>query len=161
VPINNVFTANDSSAASSIAEFQDTVRAQFNTEVSNQSFTTVLPAQFFLGFSQSFFEERLSLSLVGNGVVYNGYFRGGARLGATVTVRKILGLTANYGIYGNSPVNVGFGFSVSPGPVQFYVLTDNVIGVPLWDKHKNVHLRFGFNLTFGKQYGKSLLRVRA
>lgn len=161
IPVNNLFTADDSTAASSITEFRDTVVEKFSTTTDNRSYRNNLPSQIFLGFSQSLLEEKLILSLLGNGVIQDGYFRGGARLGATVTVGKFLGVTANYGIYGNSPVNIGFGFSITPGPVQFYVLTDNIIGVPLWDKHKNVHLRFGFNLTFGKQYGKSILRVRA
>jgi len=161
IPINNIFVTDDSTAASAVEELRDTLLSEFNTEVDNQSFSTVMPAQLFLGFSQQLLNERLLISLVGNGVIQNGYFRGGARLGATVTVGKILGLTANYGVYGNSPFNLGFGFSVTPGPVQFYMLTDNVIGLPLWDKHKNVHVRFGFNITIGKQYGKSFLKVRA
>lgn len=161
VPINNIFTADDSSAASSIYEFRETLVEKFNTQESAQSYRTNLPSQLFLGLSQQFLDEKLTLSLVGTGIIQDRFFRGGARLGATVTVGKILGVTANYGVYGNSPVNIGFGFSFTPGPIQFYFITDNIIGGPLWDKHRNVHARLGFNITIGKQYGKSVLKVRA
>ncbi len=160
IDIVDVFNTDDSTSTSSLELLQDSLQSIFSVGQNTNSYSTGLPMQVFGSISQSFF-DKVEVMLVGNMRYQDGYLRTGARLGATVTLGNILGVTANYGVYGNSFVNVGFGFSVAGGPVQLHVISDNVLAFIDPFGAKNAHVRLGFNLTFGKHYKRTALRVRA
>jgi len=85
-------------------------------------------------------------------------------------VGEWLGTSISYSILNRSYNNIGFGFSVNLGPIQLYMVSDNLL--PLFNlaeltttdsagttstlmilprKAKNAHIRFGLNLTFGRK----------
>jgi len=45
--------------------------------------------------------------------------------------------------------NIGAGLVLGRSPVQFYAVSDNVLGFIWPQSTKNLNLRFGFNLIFG------------
>ncbi|WP_018343774.1 DUF5723 family protein [Cytophaga aurantiaca] len=71
-------------------------------------------------------------------------------LGATQSFGQRIQATLSYSLTPSSYFNLGGGFVVRGGPVQFYIVTDNIIGVfdPYAVKYANV--RVGINLLMGK-----------
>jgi hypothetical protein len=75
----------------------------------------------------------------------------GISLSYVTHLGKVLSASASYSIYNRSYNNFGLGLTVNGGPVQLYIVTDNILGVFIPHKAKNLHLRCGINLTFGRK----------
>ncbi len=132
----------------------DTLVSNIEFDEKEESFTTLLPVKIYLGGDYRIL-PKTNLSALTYNEYYNGRFKTSLRVAVTQKVRNFLMATVNYSIYGNSAANVGAGFTINGGPVQFYTVTDNVIAFLLPEKSKNVHLRFGINLTFGNNFSQN------
>jgi uncharacterized protein YgiM (DUF1202 family) len=62
---------------------------------------------------------------------------------------KWLGFSTGY-MYADRAHNIPFGLTLQPGPVQLYVVTDNILGFAAPSTARQFHLNVGLNLTFGK-----------
>ena len=62
---------------------------------------------------------------------------------------KWLGFSTGY-IYSSRSHNIPLGLTLNPGPVQLYVITDNLLGFVAPTAARQFHLQAGINLTFGK-----------
>lgn len=58
---------------------------------------------------------------------------------------------ASYSMINGTENNVGAGFDLKLGPVQLYMMSDNILGAIMYENLQTTNLRFGINLTF---YGK-------
>ena len=66
-------------------------------------------------------------------------------------MNKWITLGATYTIINRSYNNLGFGFNINPGPVQFYMVADNLFGAIKPQNARYAQLRFGINLIFGSE----------
>lgn len=64
-------------------------------------------------------------------------------------VGKWLGVSTGYSYTGRAH-NIPLGLSLNPGPIQLYVISDNLLGFILPASSRQFHLNAGLNLTFGK-----------
>ncbi len=64
-------------------------------------------------------------------------------------VGKWLGFSTGYSYTGRAH-NIPFGLSLNPGPIQLYVISDNLLGFLVPASARQIHLQAGLNLTFGK-----------
>lgn len=69
---------------------------------------------------------------------------------ANVKLSHWLSATANYGLYSYRDSNIGLGASVRTGPIQFFVMTDNVFAAINPQSAKNWHVNFGMSIQVGK-----------
>lgn len=76
--------------------------------------------------------------------------RGAITVGATKSIGKTLQATINYTVTPSSYFNIGGGFVVRGGPVQMYIVSDNVVALFNPYSIKYVNCRLGINLLFGK-----------
>ena len=67
---------------------------------------------------------------------------------------KWIGISGSYTIINQSFANVGLGLNLNPGPVQFYLVSDNVLGAFKPQDSRYFQVRFGINLIFGSQKSK-------
>ncbi|MEI7499524.1 MAG: DUF5723 family protein [Bacteroidota bacterium] len=63
---------------------------------------------------------------------------------------KAFSLMAGYSIATNSYTNFAFGFALNAGPIQLYILTDNVLGIAQLTTTRYSNTHFGINLVFGR-----------
>ena len=61
---------------------------------------------------------------------------------------KGLQLKTSYSVDAYSFANIGLGAATSLGPVQFYILADNLLDYQNLAKSQSVYLQFGFNYKF-------------
>ncbi len=79
-------------------------------------------------------------------------------------IGRTFNITLNNTVQYNRFFNIGLGFMVKPGPVQFYFVADNIfagnfvryknVDTPLPDYMTNANIRLGLNLVFGKVHGE-------
>ncbi len=138
----------ESDGTENIVETFDTLFSNIEFTEEKGTFTTLLPVKVYLGGTYRILPTT-DLSALSFNEYYNGRFKTSFRVAVTQKVQNFLMATLNYSVYGNSVANVGLGFTINGGPVQLYVVTDNVIAFILPEDSKNFHLRAGINLTFG------------
>ncbi len=66
--------------------------------------------------------------------------------------------TASYSIIHGNFSNLGLGMNLNLGPLQFYLLTDNVLGMMRPHTLQAVNIHFGFNFIIGHQRRNQLLK---
>lgn len=118
-------------------------------KVSNNSFTTFMPWRFYLTANYNL-NKRNTI-----GAIIQGRYLLGSILPAyTLSYAHKFGdgfhLTANYSIIGNSYANVGLGWSLKMGPVQWYLVQDNILAYFSPDQFQVLSFRMGLNLVFNE-----------
>ncbi len=117
-----------------------------------ESYRTGLPAQFYLSGRYELLRN-LHASALLFGQLYNGNFRPGFSAALNKDFGRRIGATLSYSA-ANRGHNLGTGLSFRLTPVQFYLVSDNLISTPVFYRSaKAVSLRLGMNIMFG--YRKS------
>ncbi len=78
-----------------------------------------------------------------------GHFSQSVTLSANTNVTNWLTTTLSYSFMNNAFNNLGLGMGIRGGPVQFYILSDNLNSAFMPHKTRNVNIWFGMNLVFG------------
>ncbi len=112
----------------------------------SQSYTSWLPVRYNLGATWSV-NDHHHFNLLLNGVSYNRHFSPGLSASWYYQLPRILGLMVSYNVYDRRFTNVGFGLSVSAGPVQLYALTDNLTGLLFYHRTRGYSFHFGINIA--------------
>lgn len=115
-----------------------------NTEAYRQWLT----ARFNVGANYQLAEKH-NVGLLLNAHTFKKKFRAAMTVSWNYRVRKWFGFSVNYSMYNRSFANVGVGTSFNFFPLQFYFISDNVLGSFIPASTKNVHFRTGLNWTFG------------
>lgn len=132
----------------------DTLFSGIEFNPNQEAYTTWLPTKIYLGANYRIL-QKTDLSVLSYNEFYNSRFKTSFRVAVTQRLRNWLMATVNYSFYGRSASNVGVGLSVNGGPIQFYMVTDNIVSYMLPNKNKNFHLRFGINLTFSNNFSQN------
>jgi len=153
VDIFELFDPQSSSTSTGgIENLADSIVGFFNNIDTNTStFKTPLNTQFYLGATYNL-TNRVKLGIL----TRNQFIRGDLTTSLSASVSTTLGnffsTSINYSLYGRSLGNLGVGISANFAPLQIYIITDNAFAGLSPQNVKNVHLRFGINLTFGRDY---------
>ena len=130
----------------------------------HDKYKTYLPAQIYLSGSYALNKSNAA-GLLLYGQFMDGTLRPGVTLSLTSRVGKALSAVLSYSIYNRSYNNVGFGFSVNAGPVQLFAVSDNVLGMLVYNQYKSadgssitvpayakiLNARCGINITMGRK----------
>ncbi|MES2567957.1 MAG: DUF5723 family protein [Bacteroidota bacterium] len=151
---------NDSTTlAESFNKTIDSIAEQFKIEENVNTYRTNLSTKIYLGGSYHINEKNFA-SLLLYGQFYDKKIHPAASLSFNTTVGRWLNASISYSMLNRSYNNVGLGLVLNPGWFQWYVISDNVLGVLVMDKYnkayvpaytKNINVRVGFNLTIGKK----------
>lgn len=119
---------------------------EFDT-VAGQSYTRSLSPRMFIGATYSFNEKHsvgvLVQSRFFSGDMYNNY-----SFNYVGRVSRAFQYTVSYSIINNTFNNIGAGISTRLGPVQLYLVSDNVFHMVFPSNLQTTNLRVGLNLTF-------------
>jgi len=134
-------------------KINDTLRNMFKTEQSNSSYSTSLATRFYVG-GNYHFNKFFNAGVLWYSQFVRNQYRPGLVLSATANVKSWLSASLNYGMYANSFTNIGFGLSLRGGPIQLFVLTDNILAPFNLGGTRTASVSFGLNLVFGKGVSK-------
>ena len=117
-------------------------------EKTQKSFSTPLPAQFYLGLSY-----QLNDKWQFNGLLYHTRFEkkdfSALTIGANYQIHRILNLGARYVLRNEERFLLGVNAALQLGPVQIFAATDNVLGIFRPLEASTLNGRVGLGLTFG------------
>lgn len=152
----NAFTGDDNFIDEDATSFDvviDSLEDALNLDTTRGSYKTSLTGRFFIGANYQL-DER---TLVG-GLIQSEVFQERFIPSITASIhRKLIkwvGVSASYTIINQSYANIGLGVNLNPGPVQFYLVSDNVLGAFKPQDSRYFQVRFGINLLFGGQKSK-------
>jgi outer membrane protein OmpA-like peptidoglycan-associated protein len=123
---------------------------QIDNAKSRTAYKTKLTRQFYIG-ANYFVGEKTSVGALFNGTFYNGKMYPTIGVNASTGVGRFMNLSATYSITNGSYANLGLGAAINMGPLQWHVMTDNLFAITKPLESRNVQVRTGFYLTFGRK----------
>lgn len=152
VDLFEVFSENGGTNTSAVENLSDSLINFFTNISSNQNtFTTPLSPQYYLGLQYNL-TNRLRAGVLTRNQFIKGELNTSLSASLSATLGNFFSTSVNYSLYGRSLGNLGIGISANLAPIQIYIITDNAFAAFQPYNVKNVHLRFGINLTFGRDY---------
>jgi outer membrane protein OmpA-like peptidoglycan-associated protein len=127
----------------------DSIAKTFKIDTLHNAYSTRLSTQVYLG-GNYYLTEKINTGVLLYAQVFDKSVHPGVALSYNQKVGNWLNFSLSYSIYNRSYNNVGLGLALGNGPVQFYIVSDNLLGAIFPQNTKNLHLNFGLNLTFAK-----------
>jgi hypothetical protein len=132
-----------------VNNFVDTLQGLFSGDINNDEYRTLLNTRFYFG-ARFKLLDAIHLNALWFNEFILGKYRPGIALGTTIQLKEFISLSANYNAYGRALGNIGLGLNMRVGPVQYFVMTDNILGVLNASASKNWHINIGASLCLGK-----------
>ncbi|MCB0803681.1 MAG: hypothetical protein KDB74_11320 [Flavobacteriales bacterium] len=151
----NVFSANEDSSDTPFDRIGDSIEDAFKLKENTDGYKAPLTARAYLGVNYKLTDRDMTGLLV-QSEFFQGTIRPSFTLNYSRKMTKWITLATSYTAINGSYNNVGFGFSIDPGPVQLYVVSDNVLGAFQPQNTRHLQLRFGINLIFGRDKSKEI-----
>ncbi len=146
----NQFVSDSTSLDDAFDQMLDSVSNLYRIETIHETYSTSLSTQFYIGATFDIF-PKLKFGALYHSQFYDKVYHPGFSLSLTALAGRWLSAGVTYSILNRSINNFGFGFGIKSGPLQLYAVSDNVLGMFLPMAAKNLNVRAGINLTFGKE----------
>jgi hypothetical protein len=109
-------------------------------------YTTWLPVKYNLSGSYSI-NDHHRFNLLLNGISWAGRFNPALSVSYYFQAPGIFGFMVSYNLYNNQYTNIGAGLSLNAGPIQLYVVSDNIPGLVYYKGTNNSSVQFGINIS--------------
>ncbi|HEY4798552.1 MAG TPA: DUF5723 family protein, partial [Bacteroidia bacterium] len=150
IDIGKYFTSSGQfSTDSALKALGDSVKRIFKIDTVHQHYKTFLPTQLYAATNYKLTEKQ-DVGVLLHGQFFDKGFHAAMALSYNLRVQNWFSVSASYAIIQRDFRNFGVGFAIT-GPVQWYVVTDNVIGFFLPQSVKTINVRTGINLCFGRK----------
>lgn len=124
------------------------VKNQFGIKVDQKSYLTFLSPMVYLGATYSI-KEDLNAGFLLSGRINKYRTTAGATLSLNKTFHKTSSVSISYSYIYHDFKNIGAGIKLGKKPVQFYAVSDNILGFINPLDTRNLNLRFGLQINFG------------
>ncbi len=143
-PINDSIIDYDGYFDYLIQTFSDSM----NLETGTNNYTSLLAPRFIAGASYNFLKD-IKLGVQGELLAYRTKLIPSITISGNYNIIQNSYLIASYSFQNYSFQNLGMGFVIGKGPLQFYTISDNVLGF-IWPTYaRNINIRFGLNINLG------------
>jgi outer membrane protein OmpA-like peptidoglycan-associated protein len=132
-----------------LSNLVDSISKAIKIDSTYTSYTTWLNTKMHLA-SNYYFTPKSNAGILFYSQFYEKQLHPGLALSYNQRVGRWFGASASYAMYNRSYNNIGFGLSLNGGPLQLYVVSDNILGAVFPQAAKNIHIHFGINLTLGR-----------
>lgn len=133
-------------------DLADSASEALKIDTTHRAYTTWLPTKIYLSGNYQV-TSKSNAGVLFYAQVYDRSIHPGLALSYNQRVGRWLSASVSWAAYNRSFTNVGFGLSLNGGPVQLYVVSDNILAPLIPESSKNAHIHFGLNLTFGRPTG--------
>ena len=132
-------------------EVIDSLEAAFQfQEVDGGSFKRTLLKQFYAGVNYKLTPKQ-TVGFLYHNRMWTGKMYHDFSVNYQARVSRMFQFIASYSVINGTYNNIGAGFDLKLGPLQIYLLSDNVLGALMYENLQSSSLRVGVNFTF---YGK-------
>ena len=153
VDIKDFMPSNDTTNTDTTSPWDnllDSLIGTFDPTISQKSYSTPLLTRFYLAGNYNL-NETSDVGLLFHGEIYKGAFRPAFSVSINNRLGKILSTSVSWSYVNRSAANIGLGVALNLGPLQWYMVMDNILAPFIPYATKNVHVHGGFNLTFGRE----------
>jgi outer membrane protein OmpA-like peptidoglycan-associated protein len=126
----------------------DSLQGIFYPDTTHNAYTAPTIPRFYIG-ANYLINERMNAGILFSGEVYKGTFRPTLTASYNIALGRWLSLSASWSYANRSFLNPGLGFSLNGGPVQLYVVTDNILAPFAPQSVRQAHVHAGINITAG------------
>jgi len=148
------FFADDEEFNESMDAFTDSILRIFSPDVTDGGYLTWLPTDMYLG-GQYHFHEMLDFGALYRLEFYQKSVLQSLTVSANSNLTNWLSAHLSYSIMNNSYSNIGFGLMIRGAMLQYYIVSDNILGAFQPQNTRNLNFRMGCNLVFGYKQIKS------
>ncbi|MEO6904361.1 MAG: DUF5723 family protein [Bacteroidia bacterium] len=152
--ISKLINNDSTNAKDAFKSLTDSLTQVFKIDTLHHSYSTNLSSQIYIGGNYSL-TEKSNVGVLLYGQVLDKVIHPGVAFSFNQKVGEWFSVSASYSMYNRSYTNIGLGTAFNLGPVQLYIITDNVMGVLFPQNTKNLHFQGGIQLTFGKKSAKA------
>ncbi len=135
-------------------EIMDSIEKQLTLDPNRDSYFTRLPTRILIGANY-----QLTKQIGVGGMWFNEFtnkrYRPALVLSGNIQLKNWLSFTANYSMYARSFGNIGAGVSLRLGPIQWFMVSDNLLGYLDPMGSKNFHFATGMSVLIGKERERS------
>ncbi|MBE9467538.1 MAG: hypothetical protein IMY72_04335 [Bacteroidetes bacterium] len=125
----------------------DSIKNSFKPDpITHDSYSSSLASKIYFGGAFNL-NKNISFGVLSRGEIYNKKYSQGFTFSANTHFLKFLSTTVSYTMNDKGYNNFGLGLGLKGGPLQFYIVSDNIPVKP--QELSYVNFRFGFNLLFG------------
>lgn len=134
-------------------EFVDTLTSVFNIQETANTYKSNLSSQIYISGAYNFTEkDRFGLDIYGE--IFKTHFEPAVAINYTHKFGTIFHLSGSYMYNNRNFANLGLGFALTLGPVQWYLAMDNILA-PMMPQHsQNAHFHSGLNFVVNYKEGK-------
>jgi hypothetical protein len=155
IQIESFSPQDDTTNTAAFDRVADSLEAAFDLKETNESYTTPLVGRIYIGANY-----KLNDNLMVGGLIQSEFFKGLVKPSFTASANykltKWIGLAASYSMINRSFNNLGVGLNLNPGPIQIYVVSDNVLSAFRPQHARHAQVRVGINLIFGSEKVKEI-----
>ncbi|MEX2380426.1 MAG: DUF5723 family protein [Vicingaceae bacterium] len=147
----NTFAGEEGARADGETSFDrvlDSLEEAMNIDTSTASYSSPLTSRIYLGGNYEINERSFAGALF-QAEVFQGNILPSFTLLYNRKMNKWIGLGASYTMINRTYNNLGLAVNFNPGPIQFYLVSDNLLGVFRPQHTRHLQVRFGINLIFG------------
>lgn len=144
----NDFINNDSIDEENINDILDSIANEFGIEDGPESYSTNLTTKLLISGTYDLTKKDHFGAMFRTAFI-SGYVRPSITLAYRRELLNRVSAYASFSAYGNAYFNVGFGLIAGIGPVQFYIVNDNLVALFMPKNSQNYNARFGINIVFG------------
>ncbi|MGB5990411.1 MAG: DUF5723 family protein [Marinifilaceae bacterium] len=130
-----------------LKELTDTLEKKFKLKKEDNSYMQMLPTKIYIG-GQYKVKEWLKAGLLNRTQFYNDRLYTSLTASANFKAWRRLSASVSYTMANNSYNNIGFGFTAQAGPLQLYLVTDNVLAAN-FTSTQLANVRLGLNIRVG------------
>lgn len=149
IDIAKEFLSKDTANNNSIGDsFLDSLSKNFSIKDTNLSYKTYLTPKLYIGGTFQL-TEKINVGALARVEFMKKRISPSLTVSINTQFTKWFGLTGSYSIMNNTFTNAGLGMSIKMGPWKMFVINDNVLGMILPHKARNINWRTGLYLVFG------------
>lgn len=149
VDIGEMFSSDTVKFSDQLNEMLDSLREDLGLKVTYENYRSWLTPKIYLSGIYSL-TPKDHFGLLFRCDLFKGNILPALTLNYTREFGKAFSLMAGYSILTNSYANFALGFAVNAGPLQLYLMTDNILGIAQLNNTRYTNTHFGINLVFGR-----------
>ena len=142
-----------------LENFLDSLGSTFEISDTAETYSTTLPSRIYVSGAYNINKNnRVGLDFYGE--IFKGHFEPAVSINYTKRFGHIFALSGSYMYNNRSFANLGVGFVLTLGPVQWYLTMDNILA-PIIPQHvQNFHFHSGLNFVVGYKDKKAKVSDR-
>lgn len=145
----NDFLNDSTNINDAVKQVADSLKETFDVKDSKNgsAYKTKLNRQFYLS-ANYYVGEKTTVGALLHGQFYDKKLYPSFGVSAATGIGRLVNVSASYSIMNQSYANLGVGLAINLGPLQWHIMTDNLLAVVKPLETRNVHVRTGFYYTF-------------